>query len=110
MSVLSDRTAKSSKKEAEPATVDDARMTPEQFAAVHAPPEPAAPPPPSPVRAPAPVKDDRPVKVRVTADAKIRLGSSVWRFRKGDMLSSQHYMPRAFRDILANVHTEPVKE
>jgi hypothetical protein len=48
--------------------------------------------------------------VRVTADAKIRLGSSVWRFRKGDMLSSQHYMPRAFRDILANVHTEPVKE
>ena len=142
MSVLSDRTTKqqkaAAKTEAKPetaasdlpatpeasvedegvASVDDLKVTPEQFAAEKAAAaaktakakEPVAPQVPAEMDPIPAVKADVAPRVRVVKDAEFLMGTAVCRFKAGQILSSNHYMPDAFREILAQVHTEPVTE
>jgi hypothetical protein len=146
MSVLSDRTTKQQKTAAKPAaqpetkpetaasdlpassdasveeegvaSVDDLKVTPEQFAAEKAAAaaktakakEPMAPPVPAEMDPIPAVKADVAPRVRVVQDAEFLMGTAVCRFKAGQVLSANHYMPDAFREILAQVHTEPVTE
>lgn len=52
----------------------------------------------------------RACRVRVVEDGKVMLGACVHRFRKGDVLDGNHYMPAVFRQLLGSIKTEPVKD
>jgi hypothetical protein len=140
MSVLSDRTTKQQEKasaakpevttidlpafteasveEGGVASVDDLKVTPEQFAAEKAAAaakmakakKPADPPVPAKKETVPAVKADVALRVRVKQDAEFLMGTAVCRFKAGQILSANHYMPNAFREILSQVHTEPVTE
>jgi hypothetical protein len=86
--------------------VDDAKMTPEEFAASKRAPEP--PPPEKPTAQPPKVADTS-CLYRVLEAKKFRMGTVMARFEAGQVLNATHYMPEAFREILAQVKTEPVK-
>ena len=100
------------------ASVDDLRISPEQFAAEKAArekasskvKEPAAPPVPAKPAAVATPKVDAAIRVRVVKDAEFLMGTVMCQFKAGQVLNANHYMPNAFREILSQVHTETVAE
>jgi hypothetical protein len=97
-------------KEPEPASVADAALTPNEFAAGGKPEEKPPVPPAKPAKPVGAPQSDQPVLWRVVEDTKVMLGVVRTTFARGQVLSRNHYLPKVWAVIKQVVKLEPVKE